>query len=138
MKKILSLLLLAVLMAFSNNTHAQTPSLLPLIAGDTVVNTATVNKQITASAGYSAVGVQAVITKISGTVAGTATFQGSLDNTNWETIGSAFTMTNVATQAKLFVQSGGSPYHYYRVSFVGSGTMSASVRIYYVVRKFDR
>lgn len=132
MKKILFLLLLVT----TYTARAQRSTLMPLIAGDTVVNAATVNKSFTSTGGYSAVGVQAVINKVSGTVAGTATFQGSLDGTNWETIGSAFTLTNVATQAKAFTQSA-SPYTSYRVTFVGTGTMSAQVRLYYVQKKHD-
>lgn len=134
MKKFISILLVAIGTFFAINVNAQAPTLMPLIAGDTVVNTATVNKVFTASAGYRDIGVQAVITKISGTAGGTATFQGSLDNTNWENIGSAYTITDVASQAKAFTQTG-NPYHYYRVKFTGTGTMSVQVRVYYVLRK---
>lgn len=131
MKKMILIVLVALSFAFNTNAQVYSTS---VALGDTVVNTATVSKQFTASAGYSAIGVQAIITKISGTVAGTATFQGSIDNTNWETIGSAYTITD-ASQAKAFTQIG-NPYQYYRVKFTGSGTMSASVRIYYVLRKY--
>lgn len=106
-----------------------------MIAGDTVVNTATVNKQLTTTGNYNAAGVQIVITKISGTVAGTTKLQGSLNGTNWEDIGSAFTHTDVASQAKLFAITGGVPYVYLRTTSVGSGTMSASVKICYVLKK---
>jgi hypothetical protein len=132
--KFFASLVLAVSVAFS--AAAQSPTLLPTVAGDTVVNTGTVNKTFTASAGYSAVGAQVVITEIAGTTAGTATFQGSLNGTNWETIGTAFTLTDVATQAKFFSVAG-NPYHYYRVSTVGSGTMTAKVQLYVVLRKYS-
>jgi hypothetical protein len=135
MKKFISLLLLVVGIAMT--TEAQRATLMPLIAGDTVVNTATVNKSFTVTAGYSAAGVQIVLTKISGTVAGTTKLQGSLNGTNWEDIGSAFTHTDVASQAKLFTVTGGMPYTYLRTTSVGSGTMSAQIRIYYVLRKHD-
>lgn len=133
-KNILSILV--ALIAFVQ-INAQTATLMPLVAGDTVVNTATVNKSFTSTGTYSAVGVQAIVNKVSGTVAGTATFQGSLNNVNWENIGTAFTLTDVATQSKVFTQTGGSPFVYYRVMFTGSGTMSAQVRLYYVQRKFQ-
>lgn len=136
MKKLIFLFALVVL--FITSANSQTATLMPLVAGDTVVNTATVNKQITSTAGYSAVGVQIVITKISGTVAGTTKLQGSLNGTNWEDIGSAFTHTDVASQAKLFTVTSGDPYTYLRTTSVGSGTMSAQVRIYYVNKRYDR
>lgn len=118
-------------------TQAQRATLMPLVAGDTVVNTATVNKSITVTAGYAAAGVQIVLTKISGTVAGTTKLQGSLNGTNWEDIGSAFTHTDVASQAKLFTVTSGMPYAYLRTTSTGSGTMSAQIRIYYVLRRHD-
>lgn len=131
------LFFLAVAVSSFAIATAQKATLMPLIAGDTVVNSATVNKSFSSTGPYSAVGVQAVINKIDGTVGGTATFQGSLDGANWETIGSQFTVTNVATQAKAFTLTGGSPYVYYRVSFAGTGTMRAQVRLYYLQRKFQ-
>jgi hypothetical protein len=104
------------------------------VAGDTVVNTATVNKQITTSGSYQAAGVQITLTKISGTVAGTTKLQGSINGTAWEDIGSAFTHTDVASQSKLFAVTGGVPYVYLRTTSVGSGTMSAKVSICYVLK----
>lgn len=134
MKKFIALLLVC---GIALSSIAQRATLMPLITGDTVVNTATVNKSFTVTAGYSAAGVQIVITKILGTVAGTTKLQGSLNGTNWEDIGSAFTHTDVASQAKLFTITGGVGYTYLRTTSTGSGTMSASVRIYYVLRKHD-
>jgi len=135
MKKLL--IALSMVVGMVSTTMAQQATLMPLVAGDTVVNTATVNKQFTSTAGYSATGVQIVITKISGTVAGTTKLQGSLNGSNWEDIGSAFTHTDVATQAKLFTITGGVPYTYLRTTSTGSGTMSARVRVYYVQKKHD-
>jgi hypothetical protein len=135
MKKLM--LLIAVVVGLASTAMAQRATLLPLSAGDTVVNTATVNKSFTVTAGYSAAGVQIVLTKISGTVAGTTKLQGSLNGTNWEDIGSAFTHTDVASQAKLFTVTGGVPYTYLRTTSTGSGTMSAQIRVYYVLRKHD-
>lgn len=135
MKKLI--FLFALVIGFATFTHAQTATLMPLIAGDTVVDAGTVNKQFSSTAGYSAVGVQIVITKISGTVAGTTKLQGSLDGSNWEDIGSAFTHTNVASQAKLFTVSG-APYVYIRTTSVGTGTMAAQVRVRYVQKKYNQ
>lgn len=134
MKKFIALLLVC---GIALSSMAQRATLMPLTAGDTVVGTATVNKTITVTAGYSAAGVQIILTKISGTVAGTTKLQGSLNGTNWEDIGSAFTHTDVASQAKLFTVTSGMPYTYLRTTSTGSGTMSVQVRIYYVLRKYN-
>ncbi len=134
MKKFLSLLLVC---GIAMTSFAQQATLMPLVAGDTIANTGTVNKQFTVTAGYAAAGVQIVITKISGTVAGTTKLQGSLNGSQWEDIGSSFSHTDVATQAKLFAVTGGVPYTYLRTTSTGSGTMSARVRLYYVLRKHD-
>jgi len=107
---------------------------------DTIVNTATGYVGLTVQNYYDKVGIQTVITKISGTVAGTVTLQGSNDGTNYVTVSSSYsdaqthTATNVATSTKLFTITG-SPYKYYRLSYTGSGTMSATIKGYVVVNK---
>lgn len=134
MKKFILLALSVIVMTAGAFAQAETcPS---VVAGDTVVNTATVNKQIRTTGAYSAAGVRIKLTKISGTVAGTTKLQGSLDGSTWEDIGSAFTHTDVATQTKLFTVTSGVPYTYLRTTSVGSGTMSAKVEICYVLKKF--
>lgn len=131
MKKFAAVIFLSF--AFLLSSTAQVATLFPLIAGDTVTDaTVTVIKSITSTKGHSAVTMQVVLTKVSGTVAGTTKLQGSLNGTNWEDIGSAFTHTDVASQAKAFTQTGGSPYTFYRTITVGTGTMKAQVRVYYV------
>lgn len=78
--------------------------------------------------------ISALFTKISGTLAGTATLQGSIDGTDYYTVTSApyavtatYTVTDVATQTKSWVLYG-NPYKYYRVSWTGAGTMSGTVQ----------
>ena len=134
MKKFIALTLVC---GIALSSMAQRATTMPLVAGDTVVNTATVNKSFPVTSGYSAAGVQIVLTKISGTVAGTTKLQGSLNGSNWEDIGSAFTHTDVASQAKLFTVTSGMPYTYLRTTSTGSGTMSAKVTVYYVLRKYN-
>jgi hypothetical protein len=100
---------------------------------DTIVNTATGYVGITVNNYYERVSIQTVVTKISGTVSGTVTMQGSNDGTNFVTVSSAFSdaqtlnTTDVATQSKLFTITG-NPYKYYRLSYTGSGTMSATIK----------
>lgn len=133
MKKLAFLVTVCLLAAVT--TFAQRATQMPKIAGDTVVDAGSVTqKSFQVSGSYSAAAVQVVLTKISGTVAGTTKIQGSLNGTNWEDIGSAFTHTDVASQAKLFTITSGVPYTYLRVNSTGSGTMKALLTVYYVLK----
>lgn len=111
------------------------------IASDTVTNTAT-NFLTSQFSGGSAETTSIVVnvTKISGTVAGTLTLYGCNTNcgkttataTNWVTVKQADLQTAVPTitptdaSAPYSWNLRGSPYSYYRVSWTGAGTMSAS------------
>ncbi len=124
---------------FSNglsNKHATQNLLSPFSAvKDTTDNTATSYVTIGVTQWYNTVSIQSVVTKISGTVAGTVTLQGSVDGTNFSTVDAnyanvvSYVPTNIATNTKVFVVTG-SPYRYYRLSYTGAGTMSASHRGY--------
>lgn len=129
-------ILFTLLVGLVLGASAQRATLMPLVAGDTVVNTGSVTKTISVSAGYSAIGVQPVITKISGTVAGTAVLYYSLDGTNFTSTGDTLALTNVTTNSKVFGKVG-APGTYYRVVATGTGTMAAQLRLYYVLRKHD-
>lgn len=105
------------------------------LTSDTTTNTGTSYVGLGVSNWYNTVTIQSVVTKISGTVAGTVTLQGSIDGTNYVTVSSSYadvtsySPTDVATSSKLFVVTG-SPYRYYRLSYTGTGTMSASHKGY--------
>lgn len=111
-------------------------------ATDTVVNTSaeTLTKQISGS--YGEVTVQVLVTKISGTVAGTVLIYGSLDGTTYTRLNNlgqpsandTCTNTDVATQSWIWAL-GTSKYLYYRVTVTGSGTMTARVAAKIMVRK---
>lgn len=101
---------------------------------DTVTNTATItltSTRVPSSAGGSTL-VWVAVTKISGTVGGTITLQGSIDGTNWKAANTADTQTALATVTATDASNTyhwrltGNPYPYYRVSWTGTGTMSAS------------
>lgn len=113
------------------------------IATDTVTNTGTNYVSLLVQNWYEVMTFQANITKISGTIAGTITLQGSNDGTNYVTIpttyiassahtpyvvGGAATAspTNVTSQSFLFTLVA-SPFQYYRLSYTGSGTMAAKL-----------
>lgn len=115
----------------------QATVLMPLSAGDTVVNTGTVTKTLPViTTGGSGIVIGATLTKISGTGAGTAQLQTSMDGTNFVNSGSAYTITNVAAQACLFTTVAPVPA-YLRVLFTGSGTEAVQVRVYYRSPKYQ-
>ena len=128
MKKIAFLLLIAV--SFAVQSHAQSATLMPLVAGDTITNTGTVSKVVTVTSGSSGIYLQAIIKLLSGTGAGTAQLMGSLDGINFTNIGSAYTITNTTTQNAVFSIVAPVP-QYVKILFTGSGTESAQVRVYY-------
>jgi hypothetical protein len=136
MKKIFLISFLALLTMF---THAQTEAKVILasngLAIDTVSNTGTETWTIKAPGYQKTVAVQFVATKISGTVAGSVTLQGSLNGTNWATVPSqsAFTATDVASQTAVWKFDDGG-FLYYRLSWTGAGTMSASGKAYILTR----
>lgn len=112
-------------------------------SGDTIVNTATEACSLKVVNSYKSVTIHALITKISGTVAGTLTLQGTVDGTTWITVDTAsfitegaatFTATNVASQSKVWIMNG-APYLWYKLSYTGSGTMSATLKGYLLPRK---
>lgn len=110
------------------------------LTSDTTTNTATSYVGLGVTNWYNTITIQSVVTKISGTVAGTVTLQGSVDGTNYVTVNSSYadvtsySPTDVATSSKLFVVTG-APYRYYRLSYAGAGTMSASHRGYVLPNK---
>ena len=111
-------------------------------ATDTVTNTG--SEVLTAQVnGYQAdVTIQAVVTKVSGTVAGTVVLQGSVDGSNYVTLtttalpggNDTCTLTNTATQSFNYAV-GQSKYLYYRVRVTGSGTMVAIINAKLLARK---
>lgn len=72
--------------------------------------------------------VQGILTKVSGTIAGKMTIQGSINGVNYVNVDS-LTLTDIATNAKVTTFSD-DPYQYYKISIVGSGTMVATLNGY--------
>ena len=141
MKKIITLLLFVVGIAMA--TQAQRATLMPLAAGDTIVASSsmdTVTKIITASAGYSALGIQVNATKASGTVSLKAYLYGSLDGTNYNLTDSSSAFADQTTNVAYFTKTT-TPYVYYKVQVrpmgLASTTQNVRVRVYYVARKHD-
>lgn len=112
-------------------------SLGTLLLTDTVTNTGvgvvSTTTALSSTQDYDGTTVQVVVTKISGTVGGTISLQGSLDGTNWKALNTAETQTALATITATDASNvyhwrlSGSPFLYYRVSWTGTGTMAATV-----------
>ena len=143
MKK-LFLFLLVISVSFASQAQFGRAAAFQLSAGDTLTNTDTISKVITATAGYNAMGVQVLINKLSGTLTGKAIIYQSLDGINYQqtdsvttfsgipswSVGSAPTYTNSAYFQKVTV-----PGVYYKVSIISSGTVSAPIKVLYTLRK---
>lgn len=143
MKKIIAIMALVV--GVLSTTMAQRATIFPLVAGDTLTTSSsrdTVTKIITATAGYSALGIQVVTTKVSGTIAGKAYLYSSLDGTNYTLTDSSAAFANQTTNTAFFTKTGGIPYTYYKVTVqdaIGGSTSTQAniVRVYYVLRRYD-
>lgn len=139
MKKILFLCLLTILATafISPQLQAQTPVNListgNSLATDTVTN-AGVKTLISPTLGYAtSITIQVDITKISGTLGGSLTAVVSNDGITYYAIGSAYTVTDVASQGTTFTPTLG--FRYYGVRWTGTGTMSGSFKAKLVTRK---
>lgn len=103
-------------------------------ASDTVTNTATVTlttaQRVPSTSGAN-VTVYIAVTKISGTVGGTITLMGSMDGATYKAVNTMDTQTALATITATDANNtyhwrlNGNPFPYYRVSWTGTGTMSA-------------
>lgn len=132
MKKYLSLIIIFGLLAFTAGAQRLKPVALTTTAFgnalDTVDNTET---HVTTTWGPGAwdggITAQVVVTKISGTVGGTLGLHGSMNGTNWTLIGSATTPSDASANYSFNTTVG---WAYYRISYAGTGTMSASMRCF--------
>ncbi|HEX7906236.1 MAG TPA: hypothetical protein VF487_20320 [Chitinophagaceae bacterium] len=130
MKKLLFALAFAVSLIAGSELHAQgsvnhtTTAYGNLL--DTVDNTEShVMTPYKPSSWKTGVSFVVVVKKISGTVAGSLELQGSMDGTEFALIGSA---TTPADQSKNYVFNTTQKFVFYRISWAGAGTMSASFK----------
>lgn len=136
MKKILLALAFIISVAFVSNAQVtvQNSVRTALSSLDTLIDADTTTTVIVTPPGNkAALSFQAVVTKISGTVAGTVTLYGSLDGTNYAVLNTD-TLTNT-TGTKVYQFSYAySPDYKYRFEVITSGTVSASVRRWVLYR----
>jgi len=139
--KLLFIALMGVLFAITG-ANAQTSNMNG--NGDTITNTGT--KYNTLKIGETSnanITIQANVTKLSGTVGGTISIEGSLDGVTYEALDSLLffdslpskTPTNTTgTKGYIFVLNN-NIYQYIRVKYVGTGTMSAKMSSLLLLRK---
>lgn len=143
MKKFLALALSMVLLfAVTEKVAAQTPTLMTLVAGDTLTTSSSVDsvtKVITVTSGYSALGIQVNFAKISGTVNAKAYLMGSVDGTNYIVSDSSAAFAN-GDNVVQFTKSS-TPFYKYKVEVRNSTgaatTQSGIVRVYYIARRHN-
>jgi len=144
MKKLMFILVvMAGLLSFTG-ANAQRATLMPTVAGDTVITSSsldTVSKTITITAGYSALGIQVVGTKVSGTITSKAYIYSSLDGSTWNLTDSSAAFANSAGAQSVWFTKTSTPYVFYKVqvrppSSVTS-TESLAVKVYYTARRHD-
>ena len=124
MKKLLFIAMLFVALV----SNAQVVNLKSTTTGkvlDTVTNAGTRIQRLAIKGNNAILTVQPTFTKISGTLGGTATLMGSVDGVAYTAIGSAYTVTDVATQTTTFSVNP-SIYQFYQLRWVGTGTMAWS------------
>lgn len=101
-----------------------------------IINTGTSTKYIKATAGYNSMGVQFVVTKVSGTVAaGTILCYASLDGVNYTRLASTDSMNIATTNMSKILSWTNTPYVYYKFIATGSGTEALTWKLYYTLRK---
>ena len=125
-------LFIIALFAGINVANAQS-ALLP--SPDTLTNAATRDLTLKVPGAFNEVQTfQLNVVKISGTVAGTAFVQGSLDGVNYFTLPGTDTLTLTnGNNAKAWV-AGKSNYLFYRIRTVGVGTQSAQLKAWVLNR----
>lgn len=129
MKKAI-LVFAALLMGLASYAQKGAAVKLPVKAGDTIVNTGTTTKVLKFTGGYNGAVIQVDISLVSGTGAGTITLSGSNDGVLYKTIGSAYTITNTASQPAQFTVTAPLPT-FIKVSGAGSGTEVAALTYWY-------
>lgn len=127
------LILAFALFAIVASASAQVSLLSPYnLTSDTVTNTGTAYLTVRNAGTKATTTIQVAVTKISGTVGGTISLLGSVDGTSYKALNTAETQTALATITATDASNvyhwrlNGNPFLYYRVSWTGTGTMSAS------------
>ena len=119
MKKLI--IALFALVCFVSTSQAQLVTMTG--SGDSIVNTGTKYLSYNLDGHVVATTIQVLFTKTSGTAAGKATIEYSIDGTNYFRVNTdSLNVANTTTQYKLFTITNPAQYKYVRIKVVGSGT----------------
>lgn len=148
MKKIVFLLALVAPFAFANTAKAQYVGarVFSLQVGDTLTNADSVYRSFQNTTAIASMGIQVNVKTLSGTLAGKAYLYGSNDARNYTVVDSA-TYATTAPVGTIFgptsaytnvakMTEGASPFQYYIIMAVSSGTVSASTQFLLTTRKY--
>lgn len=134
MKKLFILSAFALLCSITATAQSNVVSLrnvdYPTFTVDTVTNTGSGAVYINLTQGYSNLTIQPKVTKISGTMnsASKPQLYGSIDGTNYYAItGDTLHITNTSSAIVTNWVLTSQDYKYYKISWTGTGTMSAKL-----------
>lgn len=140
MKKLKFLLLSFSLIAISlltpnGDAQAQSPTKLPVLSADTLVNADTTTKVIPITGGFSTISFQPIITKRTGTVAGKVYLHQSIDGTNYIATDS-LSLTDVSKNTVIWTKTPPSA-GYYKITAITIGTQNSVLNLWYVTRRYN-
>jgi hypothetical protein len=139
MKKWITLLVFAFVAMVTSAQQGKVYTL----TNDTITNTGTVYSDVVTSTGAAnSIVFQVVTTQLSGTSAGTAILQGSVDGTSYVTLSEKNGLIAGLPNDTLTISNGAiwnitvlnSPWKYYKIKAVGSGTSSTKVVYKYIYK----
>lgn len=133
------LLIISILLFATFGGYAQFGSgvKIPLAIGDTILNTTTVSKVISATGGYSGAVVQVIGTAQTGTVAGIVRLFGSTDGVTYNRINPTDSLLMTASQLSYSFKVTGPLPPKIKATVVGSGTQHTLISVWYVLRKYS-
>lgn len=99
-----------------------------------ILNTAVDSLTYSMNRDYTVVGIQPVITKATGTMAGTAVLYASLDGTNYVSTGDTLTLTNVTTNTTIWIKTN-PVYSKYLIKIGGATTVTGTASAKIIGRK---
>lgn len=138
MKKLFFLLIAAAALFFvPAKSIAQATSFSKTISNplSNIINTGIDTLTTSVTNSYYIHGLQITVTKVSGTVGGSAILYGTIDGTNYVATGDTVSLTNVAVQSSILTKTN-SVYTKYRWIITGTGTMSARATAYIIGQKY--
>lgn len=137
MKKFIFIALFGLIAMFS---QAQIPGVVTAFVNDTTTDVETEYMVISAPKALTinyVIGIQLKPVNVSGTATVTAAIQTSNDNTNWYEYGTSTTVNTAGTAASYSWLVTDSPFKYYRLKLVSSGTGVTKFTGNMIVKKKD-